>query len=377
MNRKRAVELLKSMLPQLLFQAFLIIISAVGTYMFMTWLIKDVVKVESTYLSALYESLGMLLIVAIILFSTYTYMYRKRLKEITVMSEAISKVANGDFEYKIPIRKRDPMASVFEDFNKMTEELSSVQILRNDFINSYSHEFKTPLASINGFAELLLSKELSPEEQKQYLEIIRTESERLTTLARNTTMLSKLNTQKIVTNIEEYDLGEQLRQCAIICSGQWTEKEQEFEGEFPEVKFRGNREIVQQLWINLISNAIKYTPKRGVIKVTLSKENRKAVIRVSDTGEGMSEETIRKIYTPYYQADSSHSRQGLGLGLAISKRIVELCGGEITVTSSIGKGSTFTVTLPLFNEEEAEKKEPLFITLGNLLQNVKGPHSQR
>lgn len=377
MNRKRAAELLKSMLPQLLFQAVLIIFSSIATYMFMTWIIKDFLHVENIYLSSLYESLGMLVIVAIILFSTYTYMYRKRLKEITIMSEAISKVANGDFEYKIPIKKRDTMTAVFEDFNKMTEELSSVQILRNDFINSYSHEFKTPLASISGFAELLMGKELSAEEQKQYLKIIRDESERLATLARNTIILSKLNTQRIINDMEEYDLSEQLRQCAIICSAQWTEKNQEFEGDFSKVIYRGNREILQQLWINIIGNAIKYTPEKGVIKVALKKEDDKAVVYVSDTGEGMTEETIKKMYIPYYQGDSSHSVSGLGLGLAISKRIVELCHGEISVSSTLGKGSTFKIILPIEQTGYPDRKEKPHITLGSILQNVKESRSQR
>ncbi len=377
MNRKRAAELLKRMLPQILFQAVLIIFSSIASYMLMTWIIKNFIDVENIYLSSLYESLGMFVIVSLILVSINAYMYRKRLKEITIMSEAISKVANGNFEYRIPIKKRDPMAQVYEDFNKMTEELSSVQILRNDFINSYSHEFKTPLASISGFAELLMGKELSQKEQREYLSIIRDESERLATLARNTIMLSKLNTQRILTDVEEYDLSEQLRQCVIICSAQWTQKDQEFEGDFSKVMFRGNREILQQLWINIISNAIKYTPEKGMIKVSLKKEDNKAVISVSDTGEGMTEETIRKIYIPYYQGDPSHSESGLGLGLAISKRIVELCNGEITVSSTPGEGSTFKVILPLGQPENQEKKEKTHISLGSILQNVKELRSQR
>ncbi len=365
------------MLPQILFQAGLIIVSSIGSYMLMTWIIKDIVRVENVYLSSLYESLGTLVIVSLILVSINSYMYRKRLKEITIMSEAISKVANGDFDYRIPIKKKEPMATVYEDFNKMTEELSGVQILRNDFINSYSHEFKTPLASISGFAELLMGKELSQQEQREYLSIIRDESERLSTLAQNTIMLSKLNTQRIITDVEEYDLSEQLRQCVIICSAQWMEKNQEMEVDVSKVMYRGNREILQQLWINIISNAIKYTPEKGTIKVELKKENNRAVASVVDTGEGMTEETIRKIYIPYYQGDTSHASSGLGLGLAISKRIVELCHGKISVSSTPGEGSTFKVMLPLEQPESHEKKEKTHITLGSILQNVKELRSQR
>lgn len=347
MAKKKAAELLKRLIPQILVQSFAIVGTATASYFFMTWIVQDLAGVENTYLGAVYEVLGTLVLMILVLVSTNTHLYRRRLQEINTLSDAISRVAGGDFDYKIKIRRREPMASVYEDFNKMSAELSSVQILRNDFINSYSHEFKTPIASINGFASLLLERKLSPDDQRQYLEIIRDESERLTSLAKNTILLSKLSSTHIVTDTEQYNLGEQLRQCAIIASSSWMEKEQDFNSELPDLPFVGNRELLQHLWLNLIGNAVKYTQVGGSISVTLTQEAGTAVIRVIDNGEGISEENQKHLFDPYFQGDSSRSAQGLGLGLSIAKRIVELCGGEISVQSILGEGSTFTVRLPI------------------------------
>lgn len=346
-NKLRGQTLLKSLIPQLLIQSIAIIVTAGVSYFLMTWIIRDVVCVESTYIAALYEISGTLVLVIIAIVSTNTHVYRKRLQEIDTLSKAISSVAAGNFSYRIPIKKNEPLTPVYRDFNKMSAELESVPILRNDFINNYSHEFKTPIASINGFAELLLKKDLTEDETKQYIEIIRDESERLSVLAKNTILLSKLSSQQIVTDTEQYNLAEQLRQCAIICSNGWMRKNQEFIGEFEDIQFVGNRELLQHLWINLIGNAVKYTQEGGEIYVSLKRNMDKAVVVVKDNGEGMSEDTLKYLFNPYYQGDSSRASQGLGLGLSIVHRVVALCEGEIQVESEYGKGSEFKVTLPI------------------------------
>lgn len=345
--RKTARRLLKRLIPQILVQYAAIAVTAIASNMLLTWVFVELLEVRHIYLSATFETLGTLLLMSISLVATNTYVYRKRLREINTLSEAISRVVSGDYQSRIPIAPHDPMAEIYEDFNKMVAELSSVQILRNDFINNYSHEFKTPIASINGFAELLMEKKLSPEEQRQYLEIIRDESQRLSSLAKNTILLSKLSNQFIITDTERYNLGEQLRQCAIICSRQWLDKRQDFTGDFPDVMYVGNRELMQHLWLNLLGNAIKFTPEGGEIIVTLATEGENAVITVSDSGEGMDAQTLKHLFTPYFQGDSSRSRQGLGLGLSIVKRILELNDGQINVFSELGVGSRFIVTLPL------------------------------
>lgn len=346
-NKEKATAFMKRLLPQIVVQVILILFTAAGSYMLMTWLIADLAKVQAPYLAAAYETLGSMVIMIGVLVTIYTGVYRKRVEELNTISKAISRVAGGDYQYRIEYKKKEAIAAIYEDFNKMTKELSSVQLLRTDFINNYSHEFKTPIASINGFAELLMERELAPEEQRQYLEIIRDESARLTALAQNTILLSKLSNQQIVSDLVQYNLGEQLRQCSIVCSRNWMEKKQVFSGNFPDISYCGNRELMQHLWINLLNNAIKYTPNGGELFFGAEQREQSVWITVTDTGEGMSEETKQHLFEPYYQGDSSRSVQGLGLGLAIVKRIVELCEGEIQVESKLGEGTTITVVLPL------------------------------
>ena len=356
MTKKRGRGFLKRQFPQILAESLTILITAIVSFLLMTWLVQDIAKVENIYLAAVYEVLGTIFTMILILVSTNTYTYRKRMQEVNTLANAIEQVANGDFHVQIPIRPNDPMAQIYADFNKMSAELASVQLLRNDFINNYSHEFKTPIASINGFAALLLSKKLPENEQRQYLEIIRDESERLSRLTSNTILLSKLSSQRIVTDIEQYNLGEQLRQCSIILSQNWLEKNIEFDGDFPDVPFSANKELLQHLWLNLIGNAVKFTPEGGTITVRLREESRTVRITVSDSGIGMDETTLAHLFDPYYQGDSSRSSQGLGLGLSIAKRIVELNEGTISAESTPGSGSTFTVILPV---RTRDRKQPL------------------
>lgn len=347
MKREKITGLTKKILPQILIQSFMIIITAVASFMFMTWLVTEVFQVTDTYEAAGYEALGTLVIFTIILVPLNTVMYRRRLREITTLSDSIRSVAGGDYSTRIDCRKPEQITTVYEDFNKMCAELDSVQILRNDFINSYSHEYKTPIASINGFASLLLDKKLPEEEQRKYLEIIVEESARLSKLASNTILLSKLSSQQIITDTERYDLSEQIRQCSIILSKSWLDKKFEFSGEFPAAIFNGNKELMQHLWLNLLGNAVKYTPTGGEISVEVIPKKETIIVTIADTGEGMDQDTMEHLFDPYYQGDTSHSRQGLGLGLSISKRIVELCGGRISVQSELGTGSRFTVALPV------------------------------
>ncbi len=329
----------------ILVASLVVIINAL--YMLMTWLMGEVVKVRDSYLRAEFQFLGTLVIVLFILVVVFAVIYRRRKRELVTLSESIEKVANGDYSAKIKYKKRDSLAHVYRDFNRMSAELENVQFLRKDFINNYSHEFKTPIASINGFASLLLEKELSREEQTSYLKIIQEESDRLSRLTSNTILLSKLSSQEVISDTERYDLGEQLRQCSIILSQQWLAKQQKFTGELPQVYYTGNRELMQHLWLNLIGNAVKYTPVGGEISVELGKNDNMAQIRIADTGEGMDPETLEHLFDPYYQGRSSHVGQGLGLGLAIASQIVELCEGTIEVKSRKNEGSEFTVRLPL------------------------------
>ncbi|MCM1026584.1 MAG: HAMP domain-containing histidine kinase [Roseburia sp.] len=346
-SRGKIASITRKFLPQVLIQTFTVLITAVASYMFMTWFVAGFFRVTDTYEAMVYETLGTFLIFTVILVPLNTVLYRRRIQELTTLSEGISSVAGGKYDTRIDSKKGGQIEPVYEDFNKMCAELSSVQILRNDFINSYSHEFKTPIASINGFASLLLEKELPEEQRREYLQIIVEESSRLSNLANNTILLSKLSSQQIVTDTRRYDISEQIRQCAIILSKSWLDKKIEFSGEFPTAMFVGNRELMQHLWLNLLGNAVKFTPAGGEIAAEVSVQDDSITVQISDTGEGMDEETLSHLFDPYYQSDISHSKQGLGLGLSIAKRIVELCDGSIVVQSELGTGSRFTVTLPV------------------------------
>lgn len=344
---QQLAKVARRQLPQLLMQSFAIVLTAVGSFMFMTWLIRDLLDVKHIYASAGLELAGMLGFFTILLVPMITVLYRRRAREVVTLSEAIQKVAAGDYSTRITEHKRAQMKPIYDDFNKMCDELESVKLLRNDFINSYSHEFKTPIASINGFASLVLEKDLPEDEQKEYLKIIVDESARLSNLATSTILLSKLTAQTIVTDIEEYDLGEQLRECSVILSGTWLKKNMAFDVSLAQVMYKGNKEMMQHMWINLLDNAVKYTPEGGRVTVLVREENGYAIVKIKDTGEGISKDIQKSLFDPYFQGDSSHSRQGLGLGLSIVKRIVELCKGTISVRSTIGEGSEFTVILPM------------------------------
>lgn len=351
MAKNDIVHSMRKYILQLTVLVIILVIVINALYMFVTWLIEGIMKIEDVYLRSEFQFLGTLVIVLFLLSVIFAILYRRRKRELTTLSDSIQKVANGDFSTRITYDQRDSMAHVYRDFNKMSTELESVQFLRKDFINSYSHEFKTPIASINGFASLLIEKELSREDQLTYLRIIQEESERLSNLTSNTILMSKLSSQKIISETERYNLAEQLRQCAIILSHEWIAKQQNFSGEFPDIYYEGNRELMKHLWINLISNAIKYTPAGGEISVELARQENDIVVTVTDTGKGMDETTLSHLFDPYYQGDRTHSTQGLGLGLAISKQIVGLCNGSIQVKSRINEGSCFTVQLPCNTKE--------------------------
>lgn len=344
---RQLVKLARRQLPQLLMQSFAIVLTAVGSFMLMTWIIRDLLDVKHIYAAMGLELAGMLGFLTLVLVPMITVLYRRRAREVVTLSEAIRKVAAGDYSTRITEQKRAQIKPIYEDFNKMCAELESVKLLRNDFINSYSHEFKTPIASINGFASLVLEKDLPEDEQKEYLKIIVDESARLSNLATSSILLSQLTSQTIVTDIEEYDLGEQLRECSIILSGTWLKKNMNFDVSLESVMYRGNKEMMQHMWINLLDNAVKYTPEGGKITVLVREENGYAIVKIMDTGEGISKDIQKSLFDPYFQGDSSHSRQGLGLGLSIVKRIVELCKGTISVRSTLGEGSEFTVILPM------------------------------
>ena len=261
---------------------------------------------------------------------------------------AAKKLGEGDFS----VRVHDDdgifeVAELQEAFNNMADDLEKTEIFRKDFISNFSHEFKTPIVSIRGFAHQLRYGDLSDERREEYLEIISKESDRLTHMASRILLLSQYENQTIVAGKTEYDLDEQLRHCILLFEKEWDKKDLVLDLELDTVRCYANEEMLTELWVNLFGNAVKFTPDGGTISVTLREDGQNAVVTISDTGIGMSDEMRTRIFDKFYQGDSSHKSEGNGIGLTLVRRIVELCDGEITVESTENEGSTFTVTLPI------------------------------
>lgn len=294
----------------------------------------------------LFATIFSLVLGGIISFFTSRYPLRPVNKTISKMN----RLAEGDFsarlEFDPPISKLPPMIEVSESFNKMAEELQNIEMLRGDFINNFSHEFKTPIVSIAGFAELLESGDLTEEERSQYIAAIKEESRRLAYMATNVLNLTKVENQSILTDKTSFNVSEQIRFCILLLESKWTEKNIDLDIDFDEHQIVANEELLKQVWINLFDNAVKFTDNGGVIKVTIKTEAKNIKISISNTGSEIPPEVQKKIFNKFYQADMSHSTQGNGIGLAIVKKIVELHNGSVTVTSE-NDLTTFTVTLPI------------------------------
>ena len=273
------------------------------------------------------------------------------LKRISRISNGMRRIAKGDFKVRVKVADKGKTVSEFgeleQSFNQMASDLDGIEFFRNDFINNFSHEFKTPIVSIRGFARQLRSENLSEEQRREYLDIIITQSERLSTMSANVLLLTKLENQQIVTDITEFYLDEQIRKAILLFEKEWTEKNIDLEVELEDIKYRFNEEMLSHIWINLFSNAVKFVGDGGKIRCILRGSSEAVVFTLEDNGIGMSEEVATRIFEKFYQADGSHSSMGNGIGLNIVRRIVTLAKGEIRVESREGEGSRFTVTLPM------------------------------
>lgn len=264
------------------------------------------------------------------------------------IADAAKKVVQGDFSVRINPMNRfstdEKFNEIIECFNTMTEELASVETLRTDFIANVSHEMKTPLAVMQNYGTLLQAPELEKERRIEYAKGVTDGSRRLADMMTNILKLNRLEKQQIYPKTEEYDLGEQLCECLLGYEMVWERKQIEIDTVIAEeVKVSTDRELLALVWNNLFSNAFKFTPEGGRVSVVLEADEQYAVVKVMDTGCGMSPEVGAHIFEKFYQGDTSHATQGNGLGLALVKRVVDILQGEISVESLKGEGSTFLV----------------------------------
>lgn len=278
------------------------------------------------------------------------YHYVTVKKPMKRIRKELDKVVAGDFSVRIDYIKAPDSGNEIDDvitlLNDVIQELSGVETLRADFIANVSHELKTPMAAMQNYGTLLQANTLSDETRIEYGKAITEQTRRLSALVSNILKLNKLENQQIYPNIEVYDIREQLCECMLEHEAVWEEKEIEIETDIQEELFvEADKELLSLVWNNLFSNALKFTDVGGTVSLRSYGDEEYVYIEVKDTGCGMTPETGANIFKKFYQGDTSHSTKGNGLGLALVKRVIDICKGEISVVSQLGKGSTFTVRL--------------------------------
>lgn len=270
------------------------------------------------------------------------------LRPMDDMIISMSRAASGAFTDKVSTERcHGDMKKFVDSYNNMLGELSGIEMFREDFINNFSHEFKTPIVSIRGFAEQLQRDDLTPEQRQEYAKLIASESEKLTNMSANVLLLTKYETQGVVVGKEWFSLDEQLRECLFKFQNDWERKDFQLEIALEPVTYYGDPKMLEHIWVNLISNAIKFTADGGELGIGCRQVGSVVEVTVSDSGIGMSTETLKHVFEKFYQGDRAHTSAGNGLGLSIVKRVVQLNGGRVSVESIPGIGSTFTVMLPV------------------------------
>jgi signal transduction histidine kinase len=276
---------------------------------------------------------------------------------INTIINALNSLARGEFGtrihltrwYEKKMQKLWILKDLTDSFNSLASELENTEMLRSDFVNNFSHEFKTPIVSIAGFAKLLKRGQLSEEQRIEYLDIIEEESRRLSVMATNVLDLTKVENQTILTDAAEFNLSEQLRNCVLLLERKWERKKLDIELEFDEISLRGSEELLKQVWINLLDNAIKFSDDNGTVRIAASRSGDAVEVAVENGGQSIPAGSMEKIFRKFYQADESHAAEGNGVGLAVVKRVVELHGGRVEAVSGDGM-TVFTVTLPAYPE---------------------------
>ena len=271
------------------------------------------------------------------------------LQPLRVLIESMHALADGRFGTRLAPRgliwKYPTYKELSDTFNTLAEELEDTELLRSDFINNFSHEFKTPIVSISGFAKLLQRDNLTEAQRQEYLEIIENESKRLSYMATNVLNLTKIENQTILTDLTEFNLAEQIRGCILLLINKWEEKALELRLEMDELTIRANEELLKQVWINLVHNAIKFSPPGETVEIATRDLGDKIAVSITNHGSQIPPEAMDRIFNKFYQGDESHATEGNGVGLAIVKRVTDLHNGTVSVTSE-NNVTSFTVTLP-------------------------------
>ena len=298
------------------------------------------------------EDLGMgtiillMSLISLVLGAALSFLFSKiPLKPINTLINKMNRLAAGDFKARLALYNHPAFHEISTSFNRMAAELESTEVLRGDFINNFSHEFKTPIVSIAGFAKLVRRGNLTEEQKQQYLASIEEESMRLSYMATNVLNLTKVENQKILAEVTKYNVSEQIRSAVLLLEGKWSKKNIDLQLDFDEYEIEANEELLKQVWINLIDNAVKFAPDGGSVVLDIADEEAELRISIGNTGEEIPPEKLERIFHKFYQADESHAAEGNGIGLAVVKRVVSLHGGKIEVARKDGM-TIFDVTLP-------------------------------
>ncbi len=330
-------------------QIFAVIIAAIiSTSMVLTYgIIFILLKFQIGTITAIVTSSTYMGIFSTILgIGIAAYTSTKMLSPIVKINDAAKKVAHGDFSVRLEEKSiAMEIEEIAKSFNIMVRELSNIETLRSDFVSNVSHEFKTPLSAIEGYATLLQDERLSKEEQALYISRILENTSRLSKLTQSILSLSQLENQEILLQQESYMLDEQIRRVLLSYEPLWEEKELNIDLNLETTQYFGNKSLLAQVWSNLIDNAIKFSRTGGTLSISCHAIEGKVVVRIADNGIGMSEEVRRRAFDKFYQGERSHTTQGSGLGLALVRRIITLCGGTVGIRSREGKGTEITVSL--------------------------------
>lgn len=323
------------------------VIAGLAVYLLMS---IGIISVEAEALPHAFKVLLLITIVCnIVGFVVTLAVSRFPLSPINTLINKMNCLASGDFKARMqfgwPITKHSSFMELSDSFNKMATELENTEVLRSDFINNFSHEFKTPIVSIAGFTKLLKRGNLTDKQKREYLDVIEEESMRLSQMATNVLNLTKVENQTILTEVSSFNLSEQIRSCLLLLETKWSKKHIELEVEFGEYMITANEELLKQVWINLIDNAIKFSNDYGTLHIDIAERDDIINIAITNTGIAIPVEKQSKIFNKFYQADESHATEGNGTGLAIVSRVVDLHGGIVSVESK-NSHTTFTVQLP-------------------------------
>ncbi len=317
-----------------------IIIVSGGLNAILRWALSNPIKVPDLIWIVVISALSSII--------TYFVMKKFIVSPLSKLESAMTKVSEGDFTVRLETNSRiDEIKRSYDSFNIMVKELRSTELLQSDFVANVSHEFKTPLSTIEGYITLLQGAE--DNEREEYVSKILLSTKRLSNLIGEILLLSKIENHSIAYKSETFRLDEQIRQAVVFLESKWEAKEMDFDAVLENTNFCGNEKLLFRVWVNLIDNAIKFSPVGGVITLELKKLDNNAVVTVKDSGTGISDDAKKHVFDKFFQEDNSHSKEGNGLGLTLVKRIVSVHNGTVTVSDNEGCGTVFTVILPIDN----------------------------